>query len=127
MKVYPINSYSMQNNTKPVFKGDFVQNIDLMKLIEHSNKDSAKRFERITQQIKKIPDNIVFWIGEFYSENDAEKTMDLSYDLFHQTENDKNNKKLMKCFWAKDIPASLRLSKVNEEIEKFYGDKIKLS
>ena len=127
MRIYPINSYSVQNNTKPSFKGEIVQNIDLKKLIEQSNKDGAKRFERITQEIKKIPDNIVFWIGEFYSENDAEKTMDLSYDLFRQIGNDKNTKKLMKCFWAKDIPASLRLSKVNEEIEKLYGDKIKLS
>ena len=127
MKVYPINNYSVQNNTKPCFKGEFVQNTDLKKLIKHSNKDGVKRFEGIIQQIKKIPDNIVFWIGEFYSENDAEKTMDLSYDLFRQIGNDKDTKKFMKYFWAKDIPASLRLSKVNEEIEKFYGDKIKLN
>lgn len=125
MKINPISNYSVQNNTRSNFKGEFVQNIDLKNLVKNSSTDGAKRFEAVLQKIKKIPDNVVFWIGEFYSENDDTKTMDLSYDLFHQIGNDESFKKFMKSFWAKDIPASLRLSKVSEEIEKFYGDKIK--
>lgn len=125
MKINPISNYSVQNNTRSNFKGELVQNIDLKNLVKNSSTDGAKRFEAVLQKIKKIPDNVVFWIGEFYSENDDTKTMDLSYDLFHQIGNDESSKKFIKSFWAKDIPASLRLSKVSEEIEKFYGDKIK--
>ncbi len=125
MKVYPISSCYVQNNSnkKPCFKGEFIQTNALNELMKYSNPSELIRFKELLEQIKKVPDNVFFWVNKYFTECETQgPDMDIitTYRLYKQAGNDTKTRK-----WVWSIYDD-ELNEMNRKIEELYKEQITL-
>ena len=126
MKILPINNNQpYKNNTN--FKGDFVNNKDLKRLVRNSTPEGMLEFEKILQKIKKVDDNVIFRYEEKYytGDYDVEGISGWIYSLFKQNKQEPDNKKVL--FYSDSAEMGWNdykflLSKVNDAVRGEYKD-----
>lgn len=129
MKVKAVqqHNYASCNRRNINFKGEFVKNDALNTLMRTSNIGGLKRFKELVQSIKKVQDNLIFWVERVESEyeihNGSDTATDISYYLHKQSGQDKKTDKILASIYD-EIPYSAKLSKVNEALEEFYKNDI---
>lgn len=128
MKVYPISSSFAQKNSnqKPCFKGEFIQTKALNELMKESNPGGIIRFRELVEQIKKVPDNVVYWVNKRTVEHEThgpDTYFESTFSVYKQTGDDINTRKWVWSIYD-NIPDRLKLHEINREIEDYYGNKI---
>ena len=130
MRIQPIqqhSNYTCKNRQKPSFKGEFIRNEAIDTLMSCSDIGGLKRFKELVQNIKKVNDDSIFWVElvewEYDINNGSDTAYDYDYYLHTQKGQDKKTDKKLVTIYDK-VPYESKLSKVNEGLEKFYGNKI---
>lgn len=129
MQVQPIQQhhYTSCNRQKINFKGEFVYNDDLKILMKKSNIGSLKRFKELVNFIKKVQDNLIFWVERVESEyeihNGSDTAISEYYYLHKQNGQDKKTDETITHIYE-ETPYSAKLSEINEGLEHFYGNNI---
>ena len=130
MKVQAIQqhqNYTSCNRRNINFKGEFVKNETLNTVMKISNIGGLKRFKELVQSIKKIQDNLIFWVERsVYSRpinNGSDTELVITYYLYKQNKQNGTEKEKIGYIYD-EIPYEAKLSKVNEALEKFYKNDI---
>lgn len=129
MKILPISSSYQQNNRKQNtnFKGEFIKTATLDNIMRYSSPESLKRFTEIVEQIKKVPDNLFFWVNTHYSEYETQGPdigISHSYYLFKQEGKDTKTKDKLEVIYDDITPSVSRLTEINKKLEQIYEGKI---
>ena len=129
MKIQPINNntnYTSCNCKKVNFKGEFLQNADFNYIMKCSNAGDLKRFKELLQKIKKVQDNLIFWVKGFYGRSEIYDNSGSSsfVDLKKQIGEDKKTKKTLTTMYNDRMPDELKLSWIIRTLEEFYKDVI---
>ena len=121
--------YAPCKSQKVHFKGEFPKrkNKDLIYLMKNADIGSVKRLNELLREIKKVSDNLKFWVEEIDSEYEINGGRDTAISemwyLYVQEGQDEKTKKRLKYIFDY-TPRWARLTEVNMALEQFYGDKI---
>ena len=100
MKVQAINDtnrYYKYDNMN--FKAEFLNTQDLKYVMRHSPIETLNEFNKILQKIKRVKDNVIFWVESHWStvdiNNGSDEKIINEYMLYKQIGQDEKTKKCL--------------------------------
>ncbi len=104
MKVQAINNTNRYNKYDNInFKGEFLKTQDLEYVMSNSPIESLNEFNKILQKIKRVNDNVIFWVESGRSTVDINNGSDeksvKEYMLYKQIGQDEKTKKWVDIPW----------------------------
>ena len=128
MKIQPISNntnYASYNRKKINFRGEFRANEALDYVMIWSSAGDLKNFKDLLQRIKKVQDNLIFWVESFSGRSEIYGGGGTDYYLYKQNGEDKKTEETL-VGMREDVSPSLRLAKINCEIENLYKNVISI-
>lgn len=123
MRIQPVQQQSNYKSCKPQnlnFKGVVKRGKYLSEFMAYSNTEDLQKFRNILQQMKKIADNRVHWIGKnFFWDSDY-------YEVCYKPNGDSRKVDRFGYISMEKIPRTERLTALNKAFENFYAGKINL-
>ena len=123
MRIQPVQQQSNYKSCKPQnlnFKGVVKRGKYLREFMAYSNTEDLQKFRNILQQMKKIADNRVHWIGKTFFW-DVEY-----YEVRHKPIGDSMKVDKFGYISTEKTPRTKRLPALNKTFEDFYTGKINI-